>query len=37
VIIGEVRTLADLIKLEKMEFDVISGMDWLSTYCAHVD
>ena len=28
---------ADLIKLGEMEYDIILGMDWLSTYHAHVD
>ena len=37
IIIGEMKTLADLIKLGEMEFDIILGMDWLSTYRAHVD
>jgi len=37
VIINEIKALADLIKLEKMEFDVILGIDWLSACCAYVD
>ena len=36
-IIGGIRSLIDLIKLEEIEFDVILGMDWLSACCAHVD
>ena len=36
IIIGEMKTQADLIKLGEMEFDIILGMDWLSTYRAHV-
>jgi len=31
------KTQADLIKLGEMEYDIILGMDWLSTYHAHVD
>ena len=37
IIIGEMKTQADLIKIGKMEYDIILGMDWLSTYRAHVD
>ena len=37
VIIGEMETSIDLIKLDKMEFDAILGMDWLSAYSEHVD
>jgi len=37
LIIGEIKTLTNLIKLEEMEFDVISGMDWLSACHAHAD
>ena len=37
IILGEMKTHADLIKLGEMEFDIILGMDWLSTYRAHVD
>ena len=37
VIIGEMKTSIDLIKLGEMEFDAILGMDWLSAYGAHVD
>jgi len=37
IIIGEMRTQADLIKLEVMDYDLILGMDWLSTYHTHVD
>ena len=31
------KAQADLIKLGEMEYDIILGMDWLSTYHAHVD
>ena len=37
VMIGEMKTSIDLIKLGKMEFDAILGMDWLSACGAHVD
>ena len=37
VVIGKIKTLTNLIKLREIEFDVILGMDWLSTYRAHVD
>ena len=37
VMIGEVKTYIDLIILGKMEFDVILGMDWLSTCIACVE
>ena len=37
VMIGEVKTWVNLVKLGKMEYDVILGIDWLSTQCAHVD
>jgi len=29
-----VKTIIDLIKLGEIEFDIILGMDWLSTYKA---
>ena len=29
--------MGDLVKLGRMEYDAILGMDWLSTYHAHVD
>ena len=32
VMIGEVKTWVDLIKLGRMEYDAILGMDWLSTH-----
>jgi len=35
--IGEVKTCINLIRLGKMEFDVILGMDWLSACHAYVD
>jgi len=35
--IGEVKTWVDLIKLVRMEYDAILGMDWLSTHHTHVD
>jgi len=35
--IREIRTLVDLRKLGEMEYDVILGMDWLSTYQAQVN
>ena len=35
--IGEVKTWIDLIRLGGMEYDVILGMDWLSTHHAYVD
>ena len=31
------KTQVDLIKIGEMEYDLILGMDWLSTYRAHVD
>jgi len=37
VMIGEMETSIDLIKLGEMEFDAILGMDWLSACGAHVD
>ena len=37
VMIGEMKTSTDLIKLGEMEFDTILGMDWLSACGAHVD
>ena len=37
IIIGEMKTQADQIKIGEMEYDLILGMDWLSTYRAHVD
>ena len=37
VMIGEMETTINLIKLGEMEFDVILGMDWLSACDAHVD
>jgi len=37
IIIGEIKTQADLIKIGEMEYDLILGMDWLLTYRAHVD
>jgi len=37
IIIKEMKTQTDLIKLGEMEYDFILGMDWLSTYRAHVD
>ena len=37
ITIGEMNAQADLIKLGEMEYDIILGMDWLSTYHAHVD
>jgi len=37
VMIGEVKTWVDLIKLEGVKYDAILGMDWLSTHHAHVD
>jgi len=37
VMIGEMETSIDLIKLGEMEFDAILGMDWLSAWGAHVD
>ena len=37
VMIGEVETSIDLIKLDEMEFDAILGMNWLSACGAHVD
>ena len=35
--IVEVKTWFDLVKLERMKYDAILGMDWLSTRHAHVD
>ena len=37
ITIGEMNAQADLIKLGEMEYDIILGMDWLSTYHALVD
>ena len=37
VMIGEVKTWVNLVKLGKMEYDVILGIDWLPTQCAHID
>jgi len=37
ITIGEMKTHADLIKLREMEYNIILGMNWLSTYHAHVD
>lgn len=31
------HTLADLNELEMVDFDVIMGMDWLTSCCANVD
>ena len=36
VMIGEMETSIDLIKLGEMKFDAILGMDWLSACGAHV-
>jgi len=35
--IREVKTQVGLVKLWKMKYDFILGMDWLSTHHAHVD
>lgn len=32
-----IKTKANLIKVEKMEYDAILGMDWLAAYHALVD
>jgi len=37
VMIGEMETSIDLIKLGEIEFDAILAMDWLSACGAHVD
>ena len=37
IFIGEMRTQADLIQIGKIEYDIILGIDWLSTYWALVD
>ncbi|XP_050222497.1 uncharacterized protein LOC126672585 [Mercurialis annua] len=37
VLIGEHESLADLLLLNVLEFDVILGMDWLSRHYANVD
>ena len=37
VLIGNLRLGADLIVIEMVDFDVILGMDWLSTHRALVD
>ena len=37
VVTGELKTYIDLIRLGKMEFDVILGMNWLSACHAYVD
>ena len=37
VVIGVVKTYINLIRLGKMEFDVILGMDWLPACYAYVD
>jgi len=35
--IGEIRTLVDLARLGEIEYDVILGMDWLSSCYAQVN
>ena len=37
VLIREVKTLIDLVKLGHMEYDIILRMYWLSSCHAHVD
>ena len=37
VVIYSHRTVADLIELNIIEFDIIMGMDWLAAYYANVD
>lgn len=37
VMIKLIKTKANLIKVEKMEYDAILGMDWLAAYHAPVD
>ena len=37
LMISEVKTYIDLLRLRKMEFDIILGMDWLSACRAYVD
>jgi len=37
IILGKMKTQVDLIKQGEMEYDLILGIDWLSTYHAHVD
>ena len=37
VMIEEMKTSINLIKLGEMEFDAILGMNWLSACGAHVD
>ena len=37
VVIYSRRTVADLIELNMIEFDIIMGMDWLATCYANVD
>jgi len=37
VMIGEVKTWVDLVKLGRMEYDAILGMDWISTHHAHIN
>ena len=35
--IVEVKTWFDLVKLERMKYDAISGMNWLLTHHVHVE
>ena len=35
--IGEVKSWVDLVKLGRIEYDSILGMEWLSTHNAHID
>ena len=37
VVIYSRRTVADLVKLNKIEFDIIMGMDWLASCYANID
>ena len=37
VVIGEVKTYINLIRLGEMDFNVILGMDWLAARHAYID
>ena len=37
VVIYSRRTIADLIELNMIEFDIVMGMDWLAACYANVD
>ncbi|NGZ73666.1 hypothetical protein GQS42_23770 [Salmonella enterica subsp. enterica serovar Typhi] len=37
ILIGELELFADLVLLEIWSFDIILGMDWLSSYYTSMD